>query len=199
MQKQADITDLKAPLSNLQTTAVSITLNVEQPPGEKRIEGEKRDSKRKSYAQVLMNTSTAKDQIPDTDSRFSLLAIDDRNVTDNRSQKKRKKLAKSSIAETSIGKNASVDFQEIYRDLLDGEKREGVKDLNIPPPEICTNFSQIRNDSAFNASSEDILTSQDNGYSFLLEEIQKSSTCQKPEENARLPHVCLSQANVPNL
>ena len=41
MQKQADITDLKAPLSNLQTTAVSITLNVEQPPGEKRIEGEK--------------------------------------------------------------------------------------------------------------------------------------------------------------
>ena len=94
MQKQADITDLKAPLSNLQTTAVSITLNVEQPPGEKRIEGEKRDSKRKSYAQVLMNTSTAKEQIPDTDSRFSSLAIDDRNVTDNRSQKKWKNLLK---------------------------------------------------------------------------------------------------------
>ena len=106
-----------------------------------------------------MNTSTAKEQIPDTDSRFSLLAIDDRNVTDNRSQKKRKKLAKSSIAETSIGKNASVDFQEIYRDLLDGEKREGVEDLNISPPEICTNFSQTRNDSPFNASGEDIFTS----------------------------------------
>ena len=40
-QKQAEITNLKAPLSNLQTTAVSITSNVEQPPGEKRIEGEK--------------------------------------------------------------------------------------------------------------------------------------------------------------
>ena len=35
--------------------------NVEQPTGEKRIEAEKRDSNRKSYAQVLMNTSTAKD------------------------------------------------------------------------------------------------------------------------------------------
>ena len=71
-----------------------------------------------------MNTSTAKEGIPDTDSRFSLLAIDDRNVTDNRSQRKRKKLVKSSIVETSIGKNASVDLQEIYHDLLDGEKRE---------------------------------------------------------------------------
>ena len=67
-----------------------------------------------------------------------MLAIDDRNVTDNRSQRKRKKLAKSSIAATSIGKNASVDFQEIYRDLLDGEKSESAEDLKIYSPEICT-------------------------------------------------------------
>ena len=40
---------------------------------------------------------------------------------------------------TSIGKNASLDLQEIYRDLLDGEKRESSEDLNIYPPEICTN------------------------------------------------------------
>ena len=40
---------------------------------------------------------------------------------------------------TSIGKNASLDLQEIYRDLLDGEKRESSEDLNISPPEICTN------------------------------------------------------------
>ena len=125
-------------MSNLHTTAVNITSNVEQPPGEKRIEAEKRDSNRKSYAQVLMNTSTAKEQIPDTDSRISSLAVDDRNVTDNRSQRKRKKLAKSSIAETLIGKNALVDLQEIYRDLLDGEKRESSEDLNISPTEICT-------------------------------------------------------------
>ena len=67
--------------------------NVEQPTGEKRIEAEKRYAKkqRKSYAQVLMNTSTAKEKIPDTDSRFSSLAIHDRNVTDNRCQRKRKK------------------------------------------------------------------------------------------------------------
>ena len=53
--------NLKAPFSNLQTTAVNIMSNVEQTTGEKRIEAEKRDSNRKSYAQVLMNTSTAKD------------------------------------------------------------------------------------------------------------------------------------------
>ena len=69
-----------------------------------------------------MNTSTTKEQIPATDFRFSSLFIDDRNVTENRSQRKRKKLAKGSIAETSIGKNASVDLQKIYRDLLDGER-----------------------------------------------------------------------------
>ena len=102
--------NLKAPLSNLLTAAVNITSNVEQPPGEKRIEAEKRDSNRKSYVQVLMNTSTAKEKIADTDSQISSLAIDDRNATDNRYQRKTKKLAKSSIAKTSIGKNASVDF-----------------------------------------------------------------------------------------
>ena len=57
---------------------------VEQPPGKKRIEAEKQDSNRKSYAQVLVNTSTATKEILDTNSQFSLLAINDRNVTDNR-------------------------------------------------------------------------------------------------------------------
>ena len=55
-----------------------------------------------------------------------------------------------------IGQNASLDLQEIYRDLLDREKRESSEDLNISPPEICTNSSQMRNDSAFNASGEDL-------------------------------------------
>ena len=32
-----------------------------------------------------MNTLTAKEQITDTDSQFSPLALDDRNVTDHRS------------------------------------------------------------------------------------------------------------------
>ena len=73
---------------------------------------------------------------------------------------------------TSIVKNASVDFQEIYRDLLDGEKSESEEDLKISPPEICTNSSQMRNDSAFNASGEDIFTSQDKEYLLLEEEIQ---------------------------
>ena len=48
-----------------------------------------------------------------------------------------------------IGKNASVDYQRIYSDLSDGEKRESSEDLNISPPEICTNSSQMRNDSIF--------------------------------------------------
>ena len=87
--------NLKAPLSNLLTAAVNITSNVEQPPGEKRIEAEKRDSNRKSYVQVLMNTSTAKEKIADTDCQISSLAIDDRNATDNCYQRKTKKLAKS--------------------------------------------------------------------------------------------------------
>ena len=143
-----------------------------------------------------MKTSTATEQIPDSNSRFSLLAIDDRNVRDNRSQRKKKKLAKSSVAETSIGKNASVDFQEIYRDLLDGKKCESAEDLKISPPEICTNSSQMRNDSAFNASGEDIFTSQDKEYLLLLEEIQNS--CQKLEEDTRFPHVCPSKAKSPN-
>ena len=56
----------------------------------------------------------------------------------------------------------------------------------------------MRNDSAFNVSGEDIFTSQDKEYLLLLEEIQNSSTCQKQEEDARLLHVCSSQANVPN-
>ena len=51
----------------------------------------------------------------------------------------------------------------------------------------------MRNDSAFNASGEDIFTSQDKEYLLLLEEIQNSSTCQKLEEDARLPYVCPSQ------
>ena len=84
-QEQVEKINLKVPLSNLQKTTVNITSNIEQPPGEKRIEAEKRDFNRKSYAQVLMNKSAATEQIPDTNSRFSLLAIDDRNVTDNRS------------------------------------------------------------------------------------------------------------------
>ena len=84
-QEQVEIINVKAPLSNLQTTAVNITSNVEQPPVEKRIKTEKRDSNRKSSVQVLM---TATEQIPDTDLWFSLLAIDDRNVTHNRSQRK---------------------------------------------------------------------------------------------------------------
>ena len=109
-QELVEIINLEVLLSNLKTTAVNITSNVEQPPGEKRIEAEKRDSNRKSYVQVLMNTSTVTEQIPDTNSRFSLLAIDDKNVTDNRSQRKRKKLAESSIVKTLVGKNASVDF-----------------------------------------------------------------------------------------
>ena len=62
-----------------------------------------------------------------------MLAIDDRNVTDNRSQNEKEKLGKSTIAETLIGKNASVDLQELYRDLLDGEKRESSENLNISP------------------------------------------------------------------
>ena len=56
----------------------------------------------------------------------------------------------------------------------------------------------MRNDSAFNASGEYIFTSQDKEYLSLLEEIQNSSTCQKLEEDARLPHVCPSQANLSN-
>ena len=70
-QEQVEIINLKVPLSNLQKTAVNITSNVEQPPGEKRIKAEKRDSNRKSYEQVLMNTSTATERISDTNSRFS--------------------------------------------------------------------------------------------------------------------------------
>ena len=70
-QEQEEIINLKVPISNLQTTAVNITSNVEQPPGEKRIKAEKRDSNRKSYEQVLMNTSTATERISDTNSRFS--------------------------------------------------------------------------------------------------------------------------------
>ena len=87
IQKQVEIINLKAPSSNLQTTAVKITSNVDQPPGEKRIEPKKRDSNKKSYAKVLMNTLTAKEQITDTDSQFSPLALDDSTVTDHRSQK----------------------------------------------------------------------------------------------------------------
>ena len=67
--------------------------------------------------EILMNTSTSKEKILDTDSRFPSPAIDERIVTDNRCQRKRKKIAKNSIAKTSIGKNASLDFQELYRDL----------------------------------------------------------------------------------
>ena len=58
------------------------------------------------------------------------------------------------------------------------------------------------NDSAFNASGEDPFTCQDKEYVlsllFLLEETQNSNTCQKLEEDARLPRVCSSQANGPN-
>ena len=35
-----------------------------------------------------MNKSTTKEQIPNTNSRFSLPAIDEKNVTDNHSQMK---------------------------------------------------------------------------------------------------------------
>ena len=89
-------------------------------------------------------------------------------------------------------------MQEIYRCLIDGEKREISEDLNISPPGICTHSSQMRNDSAFNASGKDIFTSQDKEYLLsLLEEIQ-NNTCKKFGEDARLSHVCSSQANVPN-
>lgn len=101
--KQVEIINIKAPSSNLQATAVKITSNVEQPPGEKRMETEKEDSSRKSYAKVLMDTSTAQKKISDTDSRFYSLVRDDRNITDNHSQRKMKKLTKSSIEETLIG------------------------------------------------------------------------------------------------
>ena len=70
-----------------------------------------------------------------------------------------------------ICKNASLDFQEIYHDLLDREKRESVEGLNISPPEICTNSSEMRNDWAFNASGKESFISQDKEYLLLLEKI----------------------------
>ena len=76
--------------------------------------------------------------------------------------------------------------QYIYRDLLDWEKKKSSEDLNTSPPEICINYSQMRNDSAFNVSGEDIFTSQIKEY-VLLEEIQNYNTCQKLEEDSRLP------------
>ena len=152
----------------------------------KKIKVEKWNSNRKSYAHVLRNTSTAKKRIPNADSRFLLLGIDDKNVTDNRSQKEKKKLGKSSIAETLIGKNASVDLQEMYRDLLDGEKRESSDDLNISPHESCSNSSPMRNDLAFNVSIEAIFTAQNKEHLLLKEEMQNSYICQKLEEDARL-------------
>ena len=71
---------------------------------------------------------------------------------------------KSSIAETLIGQNASVDLQDIDCDLLDGEKRESSEDFNISPPEICTNFFQMRNNSTFNVLGEAIFRYQDKKY-----------------------------------
>ena len=59
----------------------------------------------------------------------------------------------------------------IYKD---GEKSESAEDLKISLPELRTNSSQMRNDSAFNASSEDIFTSQDKEYLLLLVEIQNT-------------------------
>ena len=82
-------------------------------------------------------------------------------------------MVKKSIEETSIGENASVDLQEIYRHLLDEEKRKSSEDLNISPPEICSNSYQMRKDSAFNVSCEDIFTSQDKVYLLLLEKNTK--------------------------
>ena len=43
-------------------------------------------------------------------------------------------------------------LQEIYRDLLDGETSKSSEEINISPPETCTNFLQIKNDSTFNVS-----------------------------------------------
>ena len=86
----------------------------------------------------------------------------------------------------------------MHCNVVGGEKRESAENLNISPSEICANSSQIRNDSACNASGEDKFTSQDKEYLLLLEEIQNSSICQKLEEDVGLPHVCLSQTNVPN-
>ena len=44
--------------------------------------------------------------------------------------------------------------------------------------------------------SEDISCKE---YLLLEEEIQNNNTCQKLEEDARLPHTCWFQANVPNI
>ena len=67
----------------------------------------------------------------------------------------------------------------MHCNVVGGEKRESAENLNISPSEICANSSQIRNDSACNASGEDKFTSQDKEYLLLLEEIQNSSICQK--------------------
>ena len=76
--------------------------------------------------------------------------------------------------------------------------KKSSEDLNICPPQICTNSSQMRNDSAFNVSGEGIFIYLDKEYLLLLEEIWNSNTCQKLEEDARLSHACSTQANVPN-
>ena len=59
---------------------------------------------------------------------------------------------------TSIGNNATLDLQEANHDLLDVQKRNSSEDLNISQPEICTNSSQMRNDSVFNFLGENIFT-----------------------------------------
>lgn len=56
----------------------------------------------------------------------------------------------------------------------------------------------MRNDLAFNVSSEAIFTAQNKEHLLSKEEMQNSYVCQKLEEDARLPHACLSQANIPN-
>ena len=43
-------------------------------------------------------------------------------------------------------------LQEVYRDFLDGETSKSSEEINISPPEICTNFLQMENDSTFNVS-----------------------------------------------
>ena len=43
-------------------------------------------------------------------------------------------------------------LREIYRDILDGETSKSSKEINISPPEIYTNFFQMKNDSTFNVS-----------------------------------------------
>ena len=92
----------------------------------------------------------------------------------------------------SRSKNNSSSLQEIYSQLLKGDRSKSMAD-KTSPPRICTNTAQTKNNSSSTLIEKKIFSTQDKELLSILEELQGASISEDIDQLARHPSACSPQ------